>query len=189
MRRIVLGMVCVMVAIAGVAAQQPRTRETTPDAYKWNLAEMFPSDEAWQAEKARISAEFAKARRVQGHAVDVGARLQEALDLQTAQDKAFSRSRSTPAEGRRGHTRGHVQGMKDQVIQMVSAFGNRVGLPRARDSGHRSGDPRRSASVDARTEGLHLLPARRDPTKGAYAQCHRRSADAGADRADGGRER
>jgi oligoendopeptidase F len=66
MRRIALGVAGVMLTIAGMSAQAPRTRETTPDQYKWNLAEIFATDEAWQAEKTRLSQEFAKARDFKG---------------------------------------------------------------------------------------------------------------------------
>ena len=125
MQRIVLGVVCLMVTIAGLAAQQPRTRQTTPDAFKWNLTEIFPTDEAWQAERTRLSAEFAKARPFKGTLSQSAARLQEALDLQAAQDKAFSRFAVYAGLKADEDTReATYQGMKDQVIQMVSAFGS-----------------------------------------------------------------
>jgi len=124
MLRLVLGMVCVMGAIAGVSGQQPRTRESTPEAYKWNLAELFPSDEAWDAEKARISSEFAKAREFKGTLSTSASRLQEALDVQTAQDKAFSRLALYASLKADEDTRNaKYQGMKDQVIQLAAAFG------------------------------------------------------------------
>ena len=114
-----------MVTIAGLAAQQPRTRQTTPDAFKWNLTEIFPTDEAWQAERTRLSAEFAKARPFKGTLSQSAARLQEALDLQAAQDKAFSRFAVYAGLKADEDTReATYQGMKDQVIQMVSAFGS-----------------------------------------------------------------
>ena len=124
MLRLVAGMVCVMGAIVSVSGQQPRTRESTPEAYKWNLAELFPSDEAWDAEKGRISAEFAKAREFKGTLSKSASRLQEALDVQTAQDKAFSRLALYASLKADEDTRNaKYQGMKDQVIQLAAAFG------------------------------------------------------------------
>ncbi len=124
MLRLVAGMVCVMGAIVSVSGQQPRTRESTPEAYKWNLAELFPSDEAWDAEKGRISAEFAKAREFKGTLSKSASRLQDALDVQTAQDKAFSRLALYASLKADEDTRNaKYQGMKDQVIQLAAAFG------------------------------------------------------------------
>ena len=40
MRRIALGVACVMAMATGMTAQQPRTRQTTPDEFTWNLAEL-----------------------------------------------------------------------------------------------------------------------------------------------------
>src|SRR4029450_3026201 len=91
MPRIALGVACVMAMVTGMTAQQPRPRQTTPDEFKWNLTELFPSDAAWQTEKTRLSGEFAKAREFNGTLSQSAARLQQALDLQSAQDKAFHR--------------------------------------------------------------------------------------------------
>jgi oligoendopeptidase F len=125
MQRIALGVVCVMVTIAGTAAQQPRTRQTTAEAFKWNLTELFPSDTAWQAEKTRLSAEFAKAREFKGTLSQSAARLQAALDLQTQQDKAFNRFAVYASLKADEDTRDATyQGMKDQVIQMAAVYGS-----------------------------------------------------------------
>jgi oligoendopeptidase F len=111
--------------VTGMTAQQPRTRQTTPDEFKWNLAELFPSDAAWQTEKTRLSGEFAKAREFNGTLSQSAARLQQALDLQTAQDKAFSRLAVYASLKADEDTRDATyQGMKDQVVQMTAAYGS-----------------------------------------------------------------
>jgi oligoendopeptidase F len=125
MPRIALGVACVMAMVTGMTAQQPRTRQTTPDEFKWNLAELFPSDAAWQTEKTRLSGEFAKAREFNGTLSQSAARLQQALDLQTAQDKAFSRLAVYASLKADEDTRDATyQGMKDQVVQMTAAYGS-----------------------------------------------------------------
>jgi oligoendopeptidase F len=125
MPRIALGVACVMAMVTGMTAQQPRTRQTTPDEFKWNLAELFPSDAAWQTEKTRLSGEFAKAREFNGTLSQSAARLQLALDLQTAQDKAFSRLAVYASLKADEDTRDATyQGMKDQVVQMTAAYGS-----------------------------------------------------------------
>jgi oligoendopeptidase F len=125
MPRIALGVACVMAMVTGMTAQQPRTRQTTPDEFKWNLIELFPSDAAWQTEKTRLSGEFAKAREFNGTLSQSAARLQQALDLQTAQDKAFSRLAVYASLKADEDTRDATyQGMKDQVVQMTAAYGS-----------------------------------------------------------------
>ena len=126
MQRIALWVACVMAAaVTGMTAQQPRTRQTTPDQFKWNLAELFPTDAAWEAEKTRLSGEFAKAREFKGTLTQSAARLQQALDLQTAQDKAFSRLAVYASLKADEDTRNATyQGMKDQVTQMAAVYGS-----------------------------------------------------------------
>jgi oligoendopeptidase F len=125
MPRIALGVACVMAMVTGMTAQQPRPRQTTPDEFKWNLTELFPSDAAWQTEKTRLSGEFAKAREFNGTLSQSAARLQLALDLQTAQDKAFSRLAVYASLKADEDTRDATyQGMKDQVVQMTAAYGS-----------------------------------------------------------------
>jgi oligoendopeptidase F len=121
-----------MVAMAGVmatgvsvVAQEQRTRESTPDAYKWSLAPLFPTDEAWRTEKARISADLTTARPFKGTLTQSPQRLAQALDLQTAQDRALSRLAVYAGLKADEDTRNATyQGMKDQVVELAAAFGS-----------------------------------------------------------------
>ena len=125
MRRIALGVACVVAMATGMTAQQPRTRQTTPDEFKWNLAELFPTDAAWQAEKTRLAGEFAKAREFTGSLSQSATRLQQALDLQAVQDKALNRLAVYASLKADEDTRNATsQGMKDQVVQMAAAYGS-----------------------------------------------------------------
>jgi oligoendopeptidase F len=125
MRRITLWVACVMAMATGMTAQQPRTRQTTPDEFKWNLAEVFPTDAAWQTEKTRLAGEFAKAREFKGTLSQSATRLQQALDLQAAQDKALNRLAVYASLKADEDTRNATyQGMKDQVVQMAAAYGS-----------------------------------------------------------------
>jgi oligoendopeptidase F len=121
-----------MVALAGVmatgvsvVAQEQRTRESTPDAYRWNLAALFPTDEAWLAEKVRISADLATARPFKGTLAQSPQRLAQALDLQATQDRALSRLAVYAGLKADEDTRNATyQGMKDQVVELAAAFGS-----------------------------------------------------------------
>lgn len=52
--------------------------------YTWDLTTIFPSDEAWEAELAELSAAVADASRFQGHLADSAASLLEITDAQQA---------------------------------------------------------------------------------------------------------
>jgi oligoendopeptidase F len=81
------------VAIAGVlvTAAQQRTREEIPEALKWNLADLYPSDDAWRTAKEAFEAGLSKADGFKGTLAQSPGRLLEALELQSAQAKTGSR--------------------------------------------------------------------------------------------------
>jgi oligoendopeptidase F len=119
------GGVCAAMALVAVGAQEPRTRAMIPDAYKWNLAEIYPSDEAWRGETARIEKALAEARAFKGTLAQSPARLQAALDLQATQDKALSRAAAYAGLKADEDTRvATYQGMKDQIQRLAAAFGS-----------------------------------------------------------------
>jgi oligoendopeptidase F len=75
---------------AGVSAQE-RDRSKVPDRYKWNLAEIYPSEEAWRAAKEKLVAEIPKVRGFQGTLASSAARLADALELLSRLNKEFAR--------------------------------------------------------------------------------------------------
>ena len=54
-----------VVAMTTLLTAQERDRTKVPDKFKWNLADVYPSDAAWRAEKDRIAAELPKLRQFQ----------------------------------------------------------------------------------------------------------------------------
>src|SRR3954468_19602294 len=52
-------------APAGLAAQQ-QERSTVPEKYRWNLAEIYPDDQAWRAAKNKLVAEIPSPRPFKG---------------------------------------------------------------------------------------------------------------------------
>ncbi len=109
---------------ATIVIAQERTRATIPDQYKWNLAELYAGDEAWQAERARIEQDLPKARAFKGTLGQSAAQLQKALDLNAEQDKALSRLATYASLKADEDTRlSNYQGMRDQVIQLGSKEG------------------------------------------------------------------
>jgi oligoendopeptidase F len=113
-----------LVLISPLLTAQERTRATIPDAYKWNLAELYPSDEAWHTERARIEKDLALVPPFKGTLAKSAARLQQALDLNSQQDKALTRLHTYASLKADEDTRvATYQGMRDQVTQLGSAFG------------------------------------------------------------------
>ena len=50
MRKMILA--AALIALTVTAGAQSRDRSQTPDKFKWNLAEIYPSDAAWRARRA-----------------------------------------------------------------------------------------------------------------------------------------
>src|SRR5258708_39405274 len=81
-------------ALAGLtlsAIAQQRDRSKIPDKYKWNLADIYPSDAAWRTAKDTLAAELPQLRQYQGKLVSSASTLADALDKEYAFDKGISR--------------------------------------------------------------------------------------------------
>src|SRR5947209_12183455 len=81
----------VSVALTLTVAAQTRDRSQTPDKYKWNLAEIYPTDAAWRAAKEKLAADLPALRRYQGKLASSAATLAEALEKQADFNKELSR--------------------------------------------------------------------------------------------------
>jgi oligoendopeptidase F len=67
----------------------PALAETTAD--RWNLAEVYPSLAAWNADAAKLEAQFAEFAACKGHLGDSAARFRQCLDLQADMTKRYYR--------------------------------------------------------------------------------------------------
>ncbi|HKF40398.1 MAG TPA: hypothetical protein VKB21_04885, partial [Candidatus Acidoferrum sp.] len=59
-------MVLLLAALANPSAAQERDRSKVPEQYKWDLTAIYPSDQAWQEQKAKLMAELPKLKEDQG---------------------------------------------------------------------------------------------------------------------------
>ena len=91
MRRGALVISSSLLATVCVAGAQERTRDTIPPQYTWNLADLYPSDEAWRSAKEALEAAIDAATPFKGTLGQSAARLAEALTLQTGQRKTLAR--------------------------------------------------------------------------------------------------
>ncbi len=117
---------CLAAAVLSVTmvGAQERTRDEIPEQYKWDLTDLYASDEAWRAEKERLQTTLDEAAAFRGTVGQSAARLAEALALQASQEKTLARlyvyahlkaDEDTRVDG--------PQGMSDEMTRLASAFG------------------------------------------------------------------
>src|SRR5688572_9352772 len=84
--------ICVTLACVTCAAlAQERDRARIPDKYKWNLADIYPSDAAWRAAKDALDREATKVTQHKGRLLSSATTLANALESQTAIDRVRGR--------------------------------------------------------------------------------------------------
>ncbi len=116
-------------AMAAVAAltipglAQERERSGTPDRYKWNLAEIYPSNDAWRAAKDKVAADAPSLAQYRGKLGASASTLADALDRLYAIDKELSRVYVYASMLSDQDTRDAThQGMDQEMVQLASAF-------------------------------------------------------------------
>jgi oligoendopeptidase F len=78
-----LAIAAATLATASFAADRPQDR--------WNLADLYPSVEAWNADAQKVEAGFADIAACKGHLGDSAKRMRECLDLQSDTLKRYFR--------------------------------------------------------------------------------------------------
>src|SRR5262245_7664025 len=105
------------------ALAQERDRSKIPDQYKWNLADIYPSDTAWRAEKEKLAAEIPALKQFDGKLGSSAATLADALDKQYGLDKTLSRLYGYASMLADQDTRdSQHEGMQQEMIQLASTF-------------------------------------------------------------------
>ncbi|MGB7218821.1 MAG: oligoendopeptidase F [Vicinamibacterales bacterium] len=113
-----------LIALTLTAVAQERDRSKIADKYKWNLAEIYPSDAAWRAAKDKIAAELPQLRQFQGKLASSAATLADALEKMSAFDKELSRQYVYASMLADQDTRdSQRQGMRQEMSQLYSSFG------------------------------------------------------------------
>ncbi len=122
--------VLIIVLAAGLAttalarSAQQRERSAIPDRYKWNLAEIYPSEEAWRAAKDKLVAELPVIRPFKGTLGSSPQRLADALELSTRLAKEFTRLYVYASMMSDQDTRVSLyQGMQQEMAQIGANFG------------------------------------------------------------------
>lgn len=119
-----LQLVVLVLLIAGAAATQERDRAKIPDMYKWNLADLYPSDDAWRQAKENFIAGMPKIEAFQGTLSRSPAQLFNCLDMVAQQSKELSRLALYASLSSDQDTRdSKYLSMNQEISQLGAAFG------------------------------------------------------------------
>ncbi len=102
---------------------QTRDRAQIPEKFRWNLADIYPTEAAWRAAKDKLASDLKKLGRYRGRLTTSAATLAEALELQTVFAKELSRlytyANALADQDTRDSTH---EGMRQEMIQLASAL-------------------------------------------------------------------
>ncbi len=124
MRKHTLCLIFALTACTLTAGAQSRDRSQTPDTFKWNLAEIYPTDAAWRTAKARLTADLPQLRQFQGTLASSGATLAGALEKQADFSKELNRLYVYASMLADQDTRDSShEGMRQEMNQLAAALG------------------------------------------------------------------
>ena len=117
----------------GMARKLP-TRSELPDEAKWRLEDIFPTDEAWEAEFQQLKEAVAQAGRYQGRVGESAQTLLAALKMQDELSNSLERvsQYAMHAQGRRQHQLS-LPGDVPTGDRALCSGRQRPCVPRARD--------------------------------------------------------
>jgi len=103
---------------------QERDRNKIPDEFKCDLTAIYPSDQAWRADKDKLVSELPELRKFQGALGSSASRLADALETQSRLDKELARLYVYASMSSDQDTRvSAYQGMEQEMIQLNSSLG------------------------------------------------------------------
>jgi oligoendopeptidase F len=121
--RMRLSIVAAIAALTWSAMAQERDRATTADRYKWNLGDLYASEEAWRTAKDRFVRELPQLAVFRGQLAASAATLASALDEMYALDKDLARLSVYANSLADQDTRdSHHQGLKQDIVQLAASF-------------------------------------------------------------------
>jgi oligoendopeptidase F len=120
---VVLTAAAVAATVVAGAAQQ-KERSAVSNKYKWDLAQIYPTDQAWRAAKDKLVTELPAVRAFRGTLGSSASKLAEALELSSRLSKEFSRLYVYASMMSDQDTRvSTYQGMQQEMAQVGATFG------------------------------------------------------------------
>jgi oligoendopeptidase F len=113
----------VLAVLTAALGAQERDRSKIPDKYKWNLADIYPSDASWRAAKEAFAAEVPQLGKFKGTLTTSPSALADALDTVSSKQKELVRLFSYASLLADQDTRdSQHQGMRQEMTQVAAAF-------------------------------------------------------------------
>jgi len=113
-----------VVSLTLLVAAQERDRSKIPDKYKWNLADIYPSDAAWRGAKDAFAAEIPSLAKYKGKLMSSPAMLADALETLSSKSKEMRRLATYAGLLADQDTRDSAhQGMRQEMTQVGATFG------------------------------------------------------------------
>lgn len=113
----------IMLLSSSVAFSQMKVRDEVPDKYKWNLEDIYKTDDVWKAEKERIQEAMQQMGKYKGKLTQSAATLLEALELNTSLAKEMTRLFSYASMKFDQDTRvTKYAGMKQELQQVFAQY-------------------------------------------------------------------
>src|SRR5690554_4596187 len=117
-------MITMMLFSSTVAVSQVKVREELPDMYKWNLTDLYESDDAWKQEKERLQQAMQEIVNYRGKVIHSASTLLEALEFNSRIAKEMYRLYSYASMSSDQDTRvTQYAGMKQEMQQLLSQYG------------------------------------------------------------------
>jgi len=127
LRRLLAAILPLIVITLVTVEGQDRDRAKIPDRYKWNLADLYPSEDAWRAAKEKVAKEIPAVAAFKGTLGQSPQRLADALDAINRVGKEFQRVGVYASLISDQDTRvSKYQGMQQEMQQAGAAFGEAV---------------------------------------------------------------
>jgi len=108
-------------------AAQEKDRASIPDRYKWNLADIYPSDAAWRGARDAFAAEIPALGKYKGKLMSSPATLADALDSVYSKSKELRRlsAYASLLADQDLRDSSHL-GMRQEMTQVSTQFGSEV---------------------------------------------------------------
>src|SRR6266545_4156512 len=126
-RRIVTLALLFVTSLVPAAIAQDRSRAAIPDKYKWNLADLYASDDAWRTAKETLPSQIATIATFKGTLGTSATRLADALDTANRISKDLQRVSVYASLISDQDTRvSQYQGMQQEMQQIGAGFAEQV---------------------------------------------------------------
>ncbi len=123
-KQVLVSLLCLSLAAAPFSYSQERDRSKIPDQYKWNLTDIYPTDDAWKKAKDQLIAEIPKIEQYQGTLGKSPQELLSCLDMLHGLSKEYLRLYSYASMSSDQDTRDSKHlAMQQEMSQIGSTFG------------------------------------------------------------------